>query len=491
MSSARLPLIAIALLLGGCVSAGPVRSPETALPAGFEGATGTLAPAAVDRWWEVFGDAQLSALIDRALTRSTDAREAQGRLAEARAIRRGALTGFGPQGNLSASGRGDQNEILRQNNIDFGGGAGGGINGDESLNPFAQGGLIGNANVDFNVSWELDLFGRRGAARREADATLAAARFDYEASRASIAANVADALFELRGLTAQLDDARETRRIRTQLRDLAAERARRGLAADPEVARVDTELAQAVADETQIAAERQAAQRALLVLTGDAVAPTASLDPAAILPPVPAAPQALPTELLARRPDVRAAEARLAAASGRLRLSELDFFPRFTLQPGVSLSATSGSPFDATTLVWSLGAGLTVPILDRPRLIAELRAQEARVDQAVTAYERAVQTAFSETDQTLVRLAADRNRIAELTTGEAAARRGFAAAQTSYQRGLTSLADLLEAETAFRAARTTLTAARVQALRRSVQAFKAVGGGWTPTLTARASGSPE
>lgn len=488
MPFARLPVFAIALLLGGCVSAGPIRTPETALPAGFEGATGALAPAAIDRWWDAFGDAQLTALVERALARSSDAREAQARLAEARAIRRGALTGYGPQGNLSASGRGDQNEILRQNNIDFGGGAG---TGGESLNPFAQGGLIGNANADFNVSWELDLFGRRGAARREADATLAAARFDYEASRASIAANVADALFELRGLSAQLDDARETRRIRTQLRELAAERARRGLVADPEVARVDTELAQAIADEAQIAAERQAAQRALLVLTGDAVAPTASLDPATILPPVPPSPQALPTELLARRPDVRAAEARLAAASGRLRLSELELFPRFTLQPGVSLSATSGSPFDATTLVWSLGAGLTVPILDRPRLIAELRAEEARVEQAVTAYERAVQTAFSETDQTLVRLAADRNRIAELGTGEAAARRAFAAAEISYRRGITSLADLLEAESAYRAARTTLTAARVQGLRRAVQAFKAVGGGWTPPPAAQASGSQE
>lgn len=462
-----------ALLLSACASAGPIRPPETALPARFEGGAGALPAAELDRWWLGFADAQLTALIDRALARSTDAREAAARLAEARAVRRGALTQFHPQGDLVLNGQGEQQQILSSDTISFPGA-------DGSTNPFAQGGLIVSGNAGFDVSWELDLFGRRAAARREADATLLAARFDQEASRAGIAANVADALFELRGLTAQLEDARETLRIQRQLREITAERARRGLAADPDLARIETDIAQAVAEEARLAADRQAAQRALLVLTGDPIAPTAALDPAASLPAVPEAPALLPGELLARRPDVRAAEARLAAAAGRLRLDELALFPRFTLQPGVGLSTTQGGAFDATTLAWTLGAGLTAPILDRPRLISQLRAQEARVEQAVIGYERAVQSAFSETDQALVRLAADRRRIAELTTGEAAARRSFEAARELYRRGVTGLTELLDAERAWRSARLTLTSARVQGLRRAVQAYKAAGGGWSP-----------
>lgn len=464
--------VAAALGLSACATAGPVRPPDTTLPARFEAAAGTLESAALDRWWLGFDDAQLTALIEQALARSTDAREGAARLAEARAVRRGALTGFDPQGDLVVNGQGQQQQILDSVTISFPGAEGG-------TNPFAQGGLIFSGNAGFDVSWELDLFGRRAAARREADATLLAARFDLEATRAGIAANVADALFELRGLTAQLEDARETLRIQRQLRDIAAERARRGLAADPEVARIDTDLAQSVAEEARLAADAQAARRAMLVLTGNAAAPTATLDPAATLPPVPPAPALLPGALLARRPDVRAAEARLAAAAGRLRLDELALFPRFTLQPGVGLSTTQGGAFDATTLAWTLAAGVTAPILDRPRLIAQLRAQEARVEQAVIGYERAVQTAFSETDQTLVRLAADRRRIAELTAGEAAARRSFDAARELYGRGVTGLTDLLDAERAWRAARLTLTSARVQGLRRAVQAYKAAGGGWS------------
>jgi outer membrane protein TolC len=203
---------------------------------------------------------------------------------------------------------------------------------------------------------------------------------------------------------------------------------------------------------------------------------------------LPATPAALPSELLARRPDVREAQAQLAAASGRLRLDELAFFPRFTLNPGVGLSAQSGGFIDAVSAIWTLAAGLTAPILDRPRLFAQLRTQEARVEQAVVGYERAVQTAFSEADQTLVRLAADRRQVAQLQAGEANARRAFDAARILYDRGLTDLTALLDAERAYRTARTALIGARVQSLRRAVQVFKALGGGWDTAAILPANG---
>jgi outer membrane protein TolC len=149
------------MLLGGCVSAGPVRNAELGLPTTFEEQTGTLSTRGLDRWWLMFNDAQLTMLVDNALARSTDARAAAARLREARAIRRGALASFGPQGNLNAGAQAQGTEILAGGRGGFaipGGGSGGG-GGQE--NPFSQEGITYSANSGFDVSWEVDLFGRR------------------------------------------------------------------------------------------------------------------------------------------------------------------------------------------------------------------------------------------------------------------------------------------------------------------------------------------
>ncbi len=130
----------------------------------------------------------------------------------------------------------------------------------------------------------------------------------------------------------------------------------------------------------------------------------------AALGAVPEIPPALPGDLLARRPDVRMAFARVQRAAGNVRLAELDFFPRLTLNPGVGITAQRSS-FDTATSFWSIGLGLVVPILDRPRLQAQLNAEGARAEQAVLNYERTVQTAFSEADQALLRLQSDRRRV--------------------------------------------------------------------------------
>jgi outer membrane protein TolC len=113
-----------------------------------------------------------------------------------------------------------------------------------------------------------------------------------------------------------------------------------------------------------------------------------------------------------------------------------------------------------------------------PRLLAELHAQNARTEQAVIAYEKAVQTAFADSESALVQLDADKRRVALLTEGEMRAQRGYRANQIGYQRGLIDLQTTLSAEQSWRATRSQLTAAQVQALRRTVQAYKSLGGGW-------------
>ena len=135
----------------------------------------------------------------------------------------------------------------------------------------------------------------------------------------------------------------------------------------------------------------------------------------------------------------------------------------------------------SSTGFWSFGLGVTVPVLDIPRLLQDIHAQDARTEQAVIAYERAVQTAYGEADNALVRLAADQRRLSLLKAGELSARSASSAARLRYQRGLDDLQTALAAEQSWRSARAALTSEQVQAIRRAVQVYKALGGGWAST----------
>ena len=451
------------LALGACAH---VRTPDLGLPIAYEGPASSAPEGAIDldRWWLAFNDPELTGLIDQALVANPDARSAAARLSEARVNRVEGLLRFLPQGDVTASDRSTKTTQIAGTVINFPG--------------FSTSGTSTAAAANFNISWEVDLFGRFFAAKKAVNGDIAAARFNYEGARASLAANVADAYFQVRGLTIQLGDAKETARIERELYDSATKRAQLGIAATADADRVAGDLAQAEAQATALAAELQAQRRILLILAGRTIEPTANLKVNAsvgILPPVP---DAIPGALLKRRPDVREAEARVQSAAGRADADVLAFLPTLTFTPGFGWSKSSQPSFASTARSKVLGGSLIQPLLSIPTKIAELKAQGFRTEQAVIAYEKAIQTAFSDSEGTLVRLDADRKRVALLTDGEARAARGYRASKIGYDRGLTDLQTALGAEQSWRATRTQLTSAQVQALRRTVQAYKALGGGW-------------
>jgi len=455
-------------MLGACAH---VRPADTRLPAAFEAPASAAPPSAapvgavqLDRWWLAFNDAELTGLVDQALANNPDARSAAARLREARATREESFEKYLPQGDASGSTRRTDTHQLSGTVIDFPG--------------FSSSGVSKADAVNFNVSWEVDVFGRFFATQKAAGGDLAAARFNYEGARASLAASVADAYFQARGLAIQLADARETARIERELYDTASKRAELGLAARADADRVAGDLAQADASAAGLEAELQAQRRTLLILAGRTIEPTANIAVDASVGALPPIPAALPSELLKRRPDVREAQARVAAAAGRSETDILAFLPTLTFTPGLGWQKSSQPGFSTTAQTYVTGGAFTLPILSIPRLISELHAQNARTEQAVIAYEKAVQTAFSESEGALVRLDADRKRVALLTDGEARARRGYASSKLGYDRGLTDLQTTLGAEQSWRATRSQLTAAQVQAARRTVQAYKALGGGW-------------
>lgn len=475
--SHRFAIATLLLLTAGCAVTAPVRQTDATLPAAFESQPAEAAAIPLDRWWTAYSDEQLTALIEEALANAPEAELALARLEEARATRLANIRSAFPRGdlNLNLSQRGNQQ-----------------LSGAQTA--FQSEGTSLSMNLGFDVSWELDVWGRRRVGRQGIEDDFAAKVFAIEGARASLAANVADALFSARALAQQIVDAAETARIASEVQRIAQLRAERGLAAFADARRAAADVGQAEAAIVQLEGELAATKRSLLVLLGRGTAPLASLpiatSPAAPPPP----PAAVPGEILQRRPDVREAEERLQVAIAQYRVARIDLFPRFTLMPGVGLTRTTQDSFTgfdasgdpvfgrATSLIasWSLGAGLTVPVLDRPRLLAEARASGARAEQAAIAYEAAVQRAYGEADTALLQLGADRERLIVLERAESDARAAYEAARLRYDAGLDDLTVLLSAEQGWRQARQQVTAARSQAMRRSVQVFKALGGGWSP-----------
>ena len=458
-----LPLAALAALaLSACATA----KPDLRLPAAYEAQVGGAPPGSVvlDRWWLNFNDAELTGLIDQALVANPDAKSAAARLREVRAQRISAILQYTPQGDASFSGRQTQTKQLSGTVANIPG--------------FSNSGASEAYSGQFNVSWEVDLFGRAFAATRAANAEVAAARFSYEGTRTSLAAQVADSYFQARGLAISLADARETGRIQRSLYDVATRRAELGIAATLDADRVAGDLSQAEAQVAALDAQLQVERRALLILTGRIVEPTANIAIAPNVGQPPAMPDLIPGDLLARRPDVRQAHAKLASALGQQDTAALAFLPTLKFTPGLGYSRIIQPGFKSETQNWSWGGSITQPLLSIPRLISDLKTQKARTDQAVFAYEKAVQTAFQESESALVNLDADKRRVALLTAGEARAAKAYRSSRIGYDRGLTDLQTTLSIEQSWRATRTQLTSAQVQALRRSVQAYKALGGGW-------------
>ncbi len=461
-------------LLAGCALGPPVPKPDVHTPMAFEAPTDVTQPGVpLDHWWTTYNDPQLEALISLAMVNAPDARTAQARLEEALAVRAGALAGYGPQGSLQGSATDTYTDVLQgPPPIPLGPGL--------PAISFTNAGSTQNYGLNFDVTWEIDVFGRERAARGKANATLAAARLDDVATLTILQAEVADQLFQARGLAIQLDDAREANKIDEELADIAQKKADHGLGSSADAEQAAATAAQSLAEVTDLEANLHAARRTLLVLVGKGVDPLATLPADAVAGTPPAVPVTVPSDLLARRPDVREAAQQIRVASGQLTLDELALFPKFALQPGVGL--TSEPLFGAllTSNVWSIGVGVIQPILDLPRLKTVIRSSSAQADQAVIAYEKAVQTAYGESENALVLLSADEQRVKILTTGEAQARSAYDAARKRYAYGIDDLTSTLSTERTWRLARTALTGAEVQALRESVTAFKALGGGWSP-----------
>ena len=464
--------ILAALLLGACTVGPDYAEPQLAVPANYLESSASET-ASLDRWWQGFGDAQLTSLVDRALTTNLDIEMATARIREARALEQVAGAGAYPQVAAEASvtrQRISENAFPVPPTPGTGGGGGGLVLGEEFT----------TWRVGFDASWELDLFGRNRREREAAAARTGSAIWSRRDAEVSVAAEVANAYLRLRTFQARIANAEAELERQVRFEQLVEARARGGLVTGQDLEQQKSERAVAAAEIPALQAQARAEIHALGVLTGrspDALA--AELAPAKaqlVPPPIPAG---VPSELLRRRPDIRAAERELAAATADIGVAVADLYPRISLTAAPALVSTAlGSLLSWGSRSFSAGAALDWPIFDGGRRRANIEVRNARQEQATIAYRKAILTALKDVEDALGRIEGDRRQLTQLELAHSNAARAEEIARTRQRGGLVTLADVLAARQRRLSLEEQLTETRGALARDTVGLVKALGGGW-------------
>jgi len=462
LSGAVLPL-----LLSGCALGPDYEPPQPRIASGWAGEAqaGAVASGA---WWQDLNDPMLDALVDDMLTRNPDLREAQARLAEARANADAVRGGRLPQVSTSTS----ANQVVLSENGQLPIGQIPGVSRD-----------FGLFDVGFDASWEIDLWGRQARQRDAADARAQAAGLSVEATRLQLIAELARAYVNMRLAQSDAASAREALAQRQQLAELIGLLARAG-----ETGQIEANRAQGEADAAQLAltgAQASARAAALQVVRLVGAQPDdllARLESAGAIPTPPGAIDAgLPSELLRRRPDILAAERELAASSADIGVARADQFPRLSLGLAIGQQARAVTDlFDSESSRVQAGPSLLWPIFNGGRARAMVRAADARAQAAAARYDAAVIGALADSEAAINRY--DRS-LAGLSAARAAAQREEAAYQLVMQRQSAGEDDrlaLARAALARLASSQQLARAQASAVESSIALHKALGGGWNP-----------
>lgn len=465
----RTTLLALLLLAPAGCTVGPDHAPPQPPPAEAwpEPLEAGLSPEPVDlrEWWAGFGDPLLNSLVGRALDRNLDLRQAAARVRESRAIR-----GVVAADRLPAvDARGSASQMRSSGNT-FGGP--GGPPGEES----------DLYDVGFDATWEIDLFGRVRRAVEAADAELEAAVESQRDARVLLVAEVARNYAEFRSAQARLVIAQQNVQAQQETLDLSRDRLEAGLSSELDTAQA---LAQLETTRSQIPplvmAQKAAAFRldVLLGLPPGTLAPEIESGELPVPPDRPL-PIGLPAELLRRRPDIRRAERQLAAETARVGVATADLYPRLTLFGSFGLeSGDVGDLFSADSRTWSAGpVSVRWPIFDAGRIRSGIRAQEARQEQALLAYERTVLEAYEEVANALVAYARVRERRDSLARAVQADQLAVDLASDLWRRGLTDFLNVLDTQRALFALQDQLAESQAQVTTSLIALYKALGGGW-------------
>jgi outer membrane protein, multidrug efflux system len=467
--SCLLLTVGAAPLLSGCAAVGPnyVR-PQVPTPPTYRFVEGTTeAPTLADTpWWQVFDDPTLQALVRDALANNLDLQIAVARLEEARARAGIAKSFLYPEVGGTASYSFRQASNSSQQDATIGG--------DDTTHQ--------SVNYGFQLSWELDLFGRLRRQHESQLALLLASEQGRRGVLVTLVGDVASNYFLLRELDLQLAIARETLRLNDETVTYFRNRLDGGVSNRLELDRIQANRALTAAAIPDIEQQIAVIENALSFLLGRPPAPIGRepLAGADVTGP-PAIPTGLPASLLERRPDVAEAEQLLVAANADIGVAKALFFPNISLTGflgGVSGDLTTFLGGDGA--VWSIGASLLQPIFNAGRLRRNMEVAQARFDAALAEYRRAALNGYREVANALVTIQKLGEVRVQRQAGVTALQDASDLARSRYDSGLASYIEILTADQDLFQQQLLLAQTQGAELRARAELYRTLGGGWQP-----------
>lgn len=449
-------LLAFALLLSGCKLTPDYERPDLGAPEAWRARAIEGESIANLPWWEIYDDATLTSLIERALEQNQDLAIAMARMQEAdylvtftRAEQFPFLDVFG------SAGRGRSSRKA--------------VPGASTTNNFALGA---------NLSFEIDLWRRFARATEAARADLLATEAAYRTVTIGLVARVARDYLLLRDLDTREEIAIRTAEGRRRRLEIVRARFEKGTEARIDVNQAEVQLAIAEASIAQFRRRVAQTEHSLRVLLGSYPGPIPRGERFAFAT-WPIVPAGLPSDLLKRRPDVVEAEQRLMAETARVGVAQALRFPSLSLTAQLSAVADDLTDLNSTDAgQWNVMAGIAQPIFNSGRLKAQMKAQRARAEQAQHAYVGVVQNAFREVEDALVAIETFQNEHAARRRQVAAAASAARLSRARYDGGVVDYLEVLDSERSLFDAELAESSVRRQALTSLVDLYAALGGGW-------------
>lgn len=449
-------LIFPALLLSACSSiAPPAPAPEPGIPAQWKSAAPEGWVSTADhqhwqegRWWLLFGDETLAALMTRLQANNPAIALAAANVAQAQALLQQSQAQRLPTLGLQA--------------------------GEQRSGSPAR----GSATLGLSASWAPDLWGRLAASVNAQEASLQASEADLAGARLAAQASLAQAYFQVRELDAELRLMDEIIAGYAKALAITDHRYQSGVAPRTDLLQAQTTLESARATRASLARSRASAEHAIALLLGQAPAGF-TLERAPWRDVVPVLPALLPSELLLRRPDVASSERNVAAANARIGAARAAWFPSINLSAGAGGAAGSVADLlSVPTLAWSLGASLAQTLFDAGARDAAVRQAIAAQQAASAGYRQTALTAMGQVEDQLTALDALARQIEHQEAAAEAASGAEQRTLNSYQAGLSIYTSVVTAQAATLAARRSLIQLQLQRQQAFVTLVQALGGGW-------------
>ena len=452
----------LAATLAGCAQTTPPQDTALALPDAWQTPAGARGNASVldDRWWQLFGSAELNRLVEQALQGSPDLAQAVARVQQAQASADSAAGSLFPSVSLSGSSSQRETET-----------AAGASSSSKS------------SSLSAGLSYEVDLWGKLAASQRAAAANLQGSRYDLATARQTLVVAVVNAYCQLQAVRERLALAQANLRDSRQLLDISEARLRHGAATELDVSQVRSSWLTQQATVLSLQNQQQPLLNTLAILAGQlpqgfnvASEPLLGLN-------VPEVPAGLPSEVLRRRPDIAKAESELAAAAANLDAARAALYPSLQLSGSAGLASTALLSLSGATQTLSLGASLAQTLFDGGKLRAQVASSQAARQQLLYGYRKSALTALGEVEDALnaVALARQQERLQQQSSREA--ERTLQLTRIRQQQGLVDMATLLAAQKSHASSRDSLLQQRLALQQAVVTLIKALGGGWQPDST--------